>query len=52
MLEEDQRKDAQLFGNYLNDFYHYDVQKNNERMVLALRSPQYAVSAEIFNESR
>jgi hypothetical protein len=45
-FEEDQRKDAQLFGNYLNDFYHYDVQKNNGLMVYS-GSPQYTCFSEI-----
>lgn len=35
-----------MFGNYLNDFYHYDVQKNNGLMVYS-GSPQYTCFSEI-----
>lgn len=45
-FEEDQRKDAQLFGNYLNDFNRYDVQKNNGLMVYS-GSPHYTCFSEI-----
>lgn len=45
-FEEDQKKDAQLFSGYLNDFFKFDVQKNNGLMVYS-GSPQYTCYSEI-----
>lgn len=45
-FEEDQRKDAQLFSNYLNDFYQYDVLKSNGLFVYS-GSPLYTCYSEI-----